>query len=44
MIKLRANRALFEQTIARVNEEKLLEALGKDILAHLTAWEQRMVG
>jgi hypothetical protein len=41
-----ANRMLFEKTVSRVGETSMLEPIGpdqhtgKDIIAHLTAWEQ----
>jgi hypothetical protein len=47
---LRANRALFESTLARVREPYLTGPCGadqrsaKDIVAHLTAWEGRLIG
>lgn len=49
LTKLHANRALFERLIARVDEQHLLEAQdeqtpsAKDTIAHLTAWEQRVI-
>ena len=47
--KLRNNRALYEHTVAQVSETRLIEPSGKDqhsgkdIIAHLTAWEQRAI-
>ena len=44
--RLYANRLLFEQTVSQVSETSMLEPpglnqhIGKDIIAHLTAWEQ----
>lgn len=45
---LRYNRALFERIVAQISEQRMLEALddgmsGKDIVAHITTWEQRLV-
>jgi hypothetical protein len=47
--RLYANRMLFEQTISQVRETSMLDQTGpdqhtgKDIIAHPTAWEQRVV-
>lgn len=47
--KLRNNRALYEHTVSQVSETHLIEPSGKDqrsgkdIIAHLTAWEQRAI-
>jgi hypothetical protein len=44
--RLYANRMLFEQTVSQVSKTSMLEPPGpnqhtdKDIIAHLTAWEQ----
>jgi hypothetical protein len=44
--RLYANRMLFEQTVSQVSETSmpgppdLNQHTGKDIIAHLTAWEQ----
>ena len=44
--RLYANRMLFEQTVSQVSETCMLDQIGpyqhtgKDIIAHLTAWEQ----
>ena len=42
------NRMLFERTVSRVSETNMLDQIGsdqhtgKDIIAHLTVWEQRL--
>ena len=47
--KLRNNRALYEHVVSQVSETRLIEPSGKDqrsgkdIIAHLTAWEQRAI-
>jgi hypothetical protein len=47
---LRENRARFDAVVAMIPEERLLQPMGdegstgKDLLAHITAWEQRLVG
>jgi len=47
--RLYANRMLFEQTVSQVSETSMLAQIGpnqhtgKDIIAHLTTWEQRVV-
>ncbi|MDP9316531.1 MAG: ClbS/DfsB family four-helix bundle protein [Chloroflexota bacterium] len=49
LAKLRTNRALFERLLAHVSPQYLMQPYGddersvKDILAHLTAWEQRII-
>lgn len=46
---IRRERAALENTLSRLDEEQLLQPLGsdgwtvKDLLAHITIWEQRMV-
>lgn len=46
---LQTNRALFDELVAQISEERMLGPLeddfrsGKDILAHTTAWEQRLI-
>jgi hypothetical protein len=47
---LRENRAFFDQTVALVSDERMREPpreghwSGKDILAHVTTWERRLLG
>src|SRR5215472_11781954 len=47
--KLHDNRALLERVVSQVSEKWLIEPMGKDqksgkdIIAHLTAWEQRAI-
>ena len=47
---LRENRARFDAIVASIPEERLMEpsgpngSTGLDLLAHLTAWEQRLIG
>ncbi len=43
---LRENRAFFDQTVALVSDERMREGhwSGKDILAHVTTWERRLLG
>ena len=47
---LQANRALFDQTLAQVKEPYLTgrhgadERSARDIVAHITGWEQRLIG
>lgn len=47
--KLRNNRALYEHAVSQVSETRMIEPSGKDqrsgkdIIAHLTAWEQRAI-
>ncbi|MBF6589541.1 MAG: ClbS/DfsB family four-helix bundle protein [Ktedonobacterales bacterium] len=47
---LRANRVRFDALLAQVDATRMLQPIGedqhtgKDILAHLTAWEQRLIG
>src|SRR5262245_16827269 len=47
---LRANRALFDRTLAQVGEAQMLGAdgagrwAGVDIVGHITTWEQRLIG
>lgn len=49
LAKLQRNRALFDRTLALVDEPNMLYPhvpdswSGKDLLAHLTAWDQQMV-
>ena len=46
---LQDNRARFERLVSQVSETRLLEPKGKDqqsgkdVIAHLTTWEQRAV-
>src|ERR1700738_1372817 len=45
---LKTNSAIFEQIVAQISEQRMLEPLnsgpsGKDIVAHITTWEQRLV-
>jgi len=47
---LHENRAFFDQTVALVSDERMCEPpreghwSGKDILAHVTTWERRLLG
>ncbi len=47
---LQENRALFQRTLAQVSKAQMTQPLaegqwaGKDILAHLTAWNHRLIG
>ena len=47
---LRENRATFERLLAQISEKRMLEPMekdqrsGKDIVAHTTGWEQRLLG
>jgi hypothetical protein len=47
---LRENRARFDALVAQIPDERMLEprdsdgSTGKDLIAHLTAWEKRLIG